>query len=382
MRHKIRLSGLQRSDNSSRDKKYSEIMHGKNGSSSVGIAAITKKDKEAAEAEAKKYFQFFERETGDTTEREMDGRLDQYTSLTNAYYNLATDLYEYGWGQSFHFARYYKGEPFYQAIARHEHFLAHKMNIAAGQSVLDVGCGVGGPAREIATFTGANVTGLNNNDYQISRAEAYCARRNLSNQCNFVKGDFMQMPFEDATFDMVYAIEATVHAPRLDGVYGEIFRVLKPGGTFGVYEWLMTDRYDEKNREHREIRHGIEVGDGIPQMVKIDVCLKALKDVGFEIEFNEDLAETDGYVPWYYPLEGKLSNCQTPWDLLTTFRMTKVGRFITQTAIGMMERVRFAPKGTQQVGAALETAADALVAGGQQKLFTPMYLAIAKKPKA
>ncbi|KAJ8606608.1 hypothetical protein MRB53_040837 [Persea americana] len=143
------------------------------------------------------------------------------------------------------------------------------MNIQKGQSVLDVGCGVGGPAREIATFTGANVTGLNNNDYQISRAEAYCARRNLSQQCNFVKGDFMQMPFEDATFDMVYAIEATVHAPKLEGVYGEIFRVLKPGGTL----W------------------------------------RALKNVGFEITFNEDLAENDGTPPWYYPLEGNVIEC-------------------------------------------------------------------------
>lgn len=355
-------------------------MHGKNGTQTSGLGAVIQKNKEAAEIEAQKYFKFFERETGDTTEGEMSNRLEEYTSLTNAYYNLATDLYEYGWGQSFHFARYYKGEPFYQAIARHEHFLAHKMNIREGQSVLDVGCGVGGPAREIATFTGANVTGLNNNDYQISRAEAYSERRGLAHQCKYVKGDFMQMPFEDATFDAVYAIEATVHAPKLEGVYGEIFRVLKPGGTFGVYEWLMTDRYDDSDRRHREIRHGIEVGDGIPQMVKIEECLRALKAVGFEIDFNEDLAETDGYVPWYYPLEGKLKNVQGPWDLVTCFRMTKAGRYITQTAIGIMETLRLAPKGTQQVGAALETAADALVEGGQLKLFTPMYLAVCKKP--
>lgn len=44
------------------------------------------------------------------------------------------------------------------------------------------------------------------------------------------------MPFPDNSFDAVYAIEATVHAPSLAGVYTEIFRVLKPGGTFGVYE--------------------------------------------------------------------------------------------------------------------------------------------------
>lgn len=57
--------------------------------------------------------------------------------------------------------------------------------------MLDVGCGVGGPAREIAKFTGANITGLNNNDYQIDRAIAYAEKEKLSNQLTYVKGDFM-----------------------------------------------------------------------------------------------------------------------------------------------------------------------------------------------
>ncbi|BFZ53903.1 Delta(24)-sterol C-methyltransferase [Savitreella phatthalungensis] len=363
-----------------RDKQHSEAIHGKDNTASTGIGAIFNRNKDAAAAEADAYLKFFERKAGDNADDNMAGRLEDYTGLTNAYYNLATDLYEYGWGQSFHFARYYKGEAFYQAIARHEHYLAHKMNIPTGAKVLDVGCGVGGPAREIAEFTGAHITGLNNNDYQITRAKVYAERRGLSKQLDFVKGDFMQMPFEDATFDNVYAIEATVHAPKLEGVYGEIFRVLKPGGVFGVYEWLMTDKYDPENKKHREIAYGIEVGDGIPQMVKIEEAVRALKAVGFEIEHSQDLADDDGFVPWYYPLEGKLSNCQTLWDIATCFRMTRVGRLITQNGIGLLEKVGLAPKGTRDVGHALEVAADALVAGGQQKLFTPMYLFVARKP--
>src|ERR1700722_6488274 len=111
-----------------------------------------------------------------------------------SYYNLATDLYEYGWGQSFHFCRFAYGEGFYQAIARHEHYLAAKIGIKDGDKVLDVGCGVGGPAREIAKFTGAHITGLNNNDYQIERATRYAQKEALSHQLNFVKGDFMVSP--------------------------------------------------------------------------------------------------------------------------------------------------------------------------------------------
>lgn len=57
--------------------------------------------------------------------------------------------------------------------------------------VLDVGCGVGGPAREIAKFAGVNIVGLNNNDYQIERAGRYAAQEGLSDHLSFTKGDFM-----------------------------------------------------------------------------------------------------------------------------------------------------------------------------------------------
>lgn len=57
--------------------------------------------------------------------------------------------------------------------------------------VLDVGCGVGGPAREIVKFTGAHVTGLTINEYQVQRAKNYAAREGLSHKLDFMQGDFM-----------------------------------------------------------------------------------------------------------------------------------------------------------------------------------------------
>ena len=65
------------------------------------------------------------------------------------------------------------------------------MGMREGMRVLDVGCGVGGPAREMAKFTGAKIVGLNNNDYQIERATHYAVKEGLSEQLSFTKGDFM-----------------------------------------------------------------------------------------------------------------------------------------------------------------------------------------------
>lgn len=57
--------------------------------------------------------------------------------------------------------------------------------------VLDVGCGVGGPSREMVKFTGCHVTGINNNQYQVKRARNYASRENLSKKLDFVVGDSM-----------------------------------------------------------------------------------------------------------------------------------------------------------------------------------------------
>ncbi|PHH77054.1 hypothetical protein CDD82_3682 [Ophiocordyceps australis] len=365
----------------SRDAAFTKAMHGKSAQARGGIAAMFSKGAEAKKAACDEYFKHWDNKlAADETPQDRASRTAEYASLTRHYYNLATDLYEYGWGQCFHFCRYSYSEPFSQAIARHEHYLAHCMNIQHGMNVLDVGCGVGGPAREIAKFTGANITGFNNNDYQIERATHYAAKEGLSKQVKFVKGDFMQMPFKDNTFDAIYAIEATVHAPTLKGIYSEILRVLKPGGVFGVYEWLMTEEYDNDNLHHREIRLGIEHGNGISNMCKISDALEAMNDAGFEMLHNEDLADRPDPLPWYWPIAGQIRNIQAYSDFFTILPMTHWGRFIAHNLTGVLEFLKLAPAGTKKTADTLGIAADCLVAGGKEHLFTPMYLMVGRKP--
>lgn len=77
------------------------------------------------------------------------------------------------------------------------------MKLKPGMRVLDVGCGVGGPAREISRFSDANIVGVNNNDFQIGRATAKTKKAGLSDKVSFVKGDFMKLSeqFGENSFD-------------------------------------------------------------------------------------------------------------------------------------------------------------------------------------
>ncbi len=68
-------------------------------------------------------------------------RKENANMVTNHYYNLVTDFYEYGWSQSFHFARMFQEYGFMDCIRLHEHYLALKLGLDASKRVLDLGCG-------------------------------------------------------------------------------------------------------------------------------------------------------------------------------------------------------------------------------------------------
>ncbi len=315
------------------------------------------------------YRRSFDEQSGGSEEDRKRG----YGAVVNQYYDLVTDFYEYGWGQSFHFAVRRRDERLEAAILRHEHYLALRLGLERGASVLDVGCGVGGPARNIAAFCGARVTGLNINAYQLQRARAHTAEAGLEALCSYVEGDFMEMPGPDGAYDAAYAIESTCHAPDRSVVFGEVNRVLRPGGLFAGYEWCTTDRYDAGNPEHREIARGIEEGDGLPALTHYREVDRALAAAGFELLEARDLVgECAPETPWYLPLAGG--------DLsLAGFSRSMIGRRVTGAAVRLMELAKLAPAGASQVHDVLNRGADNLVAGGRLGIFTPMYFFVARK---
>ncbi|KAL9539225.1 hypothetical protein MBANPS3_010392 [Mucor bainieri] len=367
------------STNHADDIAFAQALHGRDLKKGLW-AQLKSKNQDVYGVTSDTYFNMWGKDATTDSKANEQERASRYSQLVNSYYHLATDFFEYGWGKSFHFCRFYPGEEFHSAVKRHEHYLAIKTGIDSDMKVLDVGCGVGGPARAISHLTGASIIGLNNNAYQLEKAKQYAIQEDLGDKLSFIKGDFMHIPYDQGTFDRVYAIEATCHAPSFEGVYAEIYRVLKPGGKFGCYEWCMTDKYDVQNPKHKEIAHGIAIGNSLPDVRTVADSLNALQKVGFEVEMHVDLARMGDRVHWYYPLEGDLRQCQTFRDIFTTLVMTQAGRYVTTNICRALEKIGFAPKGTVQTQEVLEVAGDSVVAGGQEDIFTPMFFFVAKKP--
>ena len=141
----------------------------------------------------------------------------------------------------------------------------------------------------------------------------------------------------------------------------------------------MTDKWDPSIPEHKEVAHGIEIGNGIPEMRPLATAREAIVKVGFEIEHEEDLADRGDPIPWYYPLEGDISKAQTLWDVFTVWRMSSSGKFVTHHGLWFIEKLGIVPKGTWEVGETLKIAADALVKSGREKVrraFTLLVSAI------
>ena len=108
--------------------------------------------------------------------------------------------------------------------------LADSAEFGSGETVLDVGSGLGGPARHLAAEYGCRITGLDLTEEFCQVATMLSGLVGMEGQIEFRQGNALAMPFEDNTFDGAWTIQAQMNIEDKAAFYGEIFRVLRPGG--------------------------------------------------------------------------------------------------------------------------------------------------------
>ena len=113
-----------------------------------------------------------------------------------------------------------------------------RLGIDADSLLLDVGCGVGGPARAVAAATGCHVTGIDLTADFIEAGTELTSRCGLAGLVTLHHGSALDMPFADAAFDRAMMLHVGMNIADKAGLMAEVARVLAPGGIFGVYDMM------------------------------------------------------------------------------------------------------------------------------------------------
>lgn len=116
--------------------------------------------------------------------------------------------------------------------------LANAAGISAADRVLDVGGGIGGPARQLAERFGCSVTVVDLTAEYCAVGETLTAWTHLTDRVSFVHASALDMPFDDASFDVVWTQHASMNISDKDGLYREVARVVRPGGRFAFFDIL------------------------------------------------------------------------------------------------------------------------------------------------
>ena len=299
-----------------------------------------------------------------------------FTETVNDYYDLCSELMQFGWSESLHFAPLTRAESLEESIVRHQRLMIERLELREGMRVVDVGCGVGGPMRRVARECGVRVVCINNNEQQLEKAKRRNIEAGLDDLAEYIKCDFMDMSAIEAnSFDAGYAIESTCHAPDKVHAFAEIHRVLKPGALLWGQEMCMTEKFDPDDSRHRTIKEELKRGIALKEIATFSEVNRALESAGYEVIEAADRDDREGQgIPWYRPMDSRSGT------LRSAFRRTPLGRKAMFAGLRLAEAFRLFPNGSAAVVQLMDRTANAYVAGGKTGIFTPLYCFLARKP--
>ncbi|MGH2459508.1 MAG: SAM-dependent methyltransferase [Chloroflexota bacterium] len=179
-----------------------------------------------------------------------------------------------------------------QAQEAFVHYAVEHLSPLAGQRVLDAGCGVAGPASILARAYGAEVDGVSIVERQVGWARQFVSAAGLAERVRIHLGSAMDLPFPEATFDVVFSLEAAHCFADKPRFLAEARRVLKPGGALLIVDLTAT---------RREIPFSWQPALKLRLVTKAD-WERLLSAAGFQVEESKPIGKEifPGYRRWLH----------------------------------------------------------------------------------
>ena len=164
-------------------------------------------------------------------------------------------------------------------------YLIDQLNLSQQDHVLDVGCGLGGAARYVASRFGNRVTGIDLTEEFIETGRVLCKWVKLENQVTLEQGSALSMPFEGGVFGGGYMLHVGMNIEDKSSLFSELYRVMSPESFFGVY--------DVMRQKNGGLAYPVPwAGESnASKLATPDQYKQALNDAGFEIIKENDRRE-------------------------------------------------------------------------------------------